>query len=137
MQKEPLMELTTAMLTAFIGGQVEIQNLAEGYIYHGEIETAVVENKELRLTLNWMAKGEGYPPLPNAWVADDNLDYAASLDIYSVNNIGPSGDEVGGGNRLFLSSEITGERVALYPADGSKLDPAKVRGLQVPAPNNR
>jgi hypothetical protein len=126
------MRLTTELLTPFIGGQIEIQNEGEGYIYRGEIKTAVVEDNELRISLNWMAKGEGYPPLPTGWVAERSLDYAASLDIYSVSNIGSSGYEVGGGNRICLNSQIVGELVVIYPADGSKLDPAKVKGLRLP-----
>lgn len=125
------MRLTTQMLTTFIGGQIEVQNPNEGYIYRGEIKTAVVEDNEVRITLNWMAKGEGYPPIPTRWVTDGRLDYAASLEIYSVSNIGPSGGEVGGGNRISLNSQIVGELVVLYPADGSKLDPTKVVGLKL------
>ena len=127
------MRLTTEMLTPFIGGQIEVQNQDEGYLYRGEIKTVVVEDNELRVALNWMAKGEGYPPIPTGWVADERLVYAASLEIYTVSNIGPSGEEVGGDDRICLNSPIVGELTILYPANGSKLDPAKVKGLNLPA----
>lgn len=125
------MRLTTEELVRFIGGQMEIQNQGEGYIYRGEIKSIVVENNEVKAQFNWCAKGEGYPPLPERWVKDSNLEYGASLEIYSVSNIGPSSEEVGGGDRICLMSPIVGETVVLFPADGSKLDPAKVEGLEL------
>jgi hypothetical protein len=111
------------MLATFVGGQIEVQNEGERYIYRGEIKTAVVEANEVRITLNWMAKGEGYPPIPTSWVVENRLDYTASLEIYTVSE---------GGRRLCLNSLIIGELVVLYPSDGSKLDPTKVKGLSLP-----
>ncbi len=110
---------------------MEITNEGEEYLYRGEIETIAVKDGELQVQFSWLAKGEGFPPLPEKWVKDDRLDYKASLEIYSANNIGPSGGEVGGGDRICLTSPIVGETVVLYPPDGSKLDPAKVEGLQL------
>jgi len=123
------MQVTSKILAPFVGGQMEIQNQGEGYIYRGEVKTVTVENNELKVLFAWVAKGEGFPPLPNNWVKDDKLEYAASLDIYSTSNIGPSGEEVGGSDRVCFNSSIVGETVILYPPDGSKLDPAKVEGL--------
>ena len=125
------MQLTTQTVTRFIGGQVEIQNQDEGYMFRGEVKTIVVENNELRVKFAWLAKGEGYPPFPKKWVSDDNLDYVASLEIYSVSDIGSSGHDVGGDSRLCLNSSIVGETVVLFPPNGSKLDPAKVEGLRL------
>jgi hypothetical protein len=125
------MELKKDVLEAFKGGQAEIQNSNEGYLYRGQIESITLEGGEVAIGFTWLAKGEGFPPLPKRWVKDDQLDYRASLLIYSVSNIGPSGDEVGGGDRLCLTSPIVGETVILYPADGSKLDPSKVEGLEL------
>jgi hypothetical protein len=110
---------------------MEIQNQGEGYIFRGEVETIVVEDNELQVKFSWIAKGEGYPPLPTGWVKGDRLDYGASLEIYSVSDIGPSGGDVGGDSRLCLMSPIVGETVILFPPNGSKLDPAKVVGLQL------
>lgn len=130
------MELSTGVLAAYVGGQMEIQNPGEGYLYRGEIAAIEVkgdnpEEQELVAQFKWLAKGEGYPPLPTSWVKADRLDdYVARLMIYAVTNIGPSGDEIGGGDRLCLNSSIVGETVILFPPDGSKLDPATVEGLE-------
>lgn len=126
-----MIQLTPEIVSEFIGGQMEIQNESEGYIYRGEIKTITVENNELRAEFIWLAKGEGSPPLPDRWVKDERLDYMASLDIYSVSNIGPTGNEIGGSDRISLLSPIVGELVILYPPDGSKLDPSKVEGLDL------
>lgn len=123
--------LTKKVVERFVGGQAEIQNQNEGYIYRGEIKTIAVEDNELRVQFVWIAKGEGFPPVPQKWIKDDRLVYAASLEIYSVSDIGSSGHDVGGDSRLYLSSPIVGEVVILYPPNGSKLDPAKVEGLQL------
>lgn len=125
------MRLTTQAVQRFVGGQIEVQNQGEGYIFRGEIASVVVENNEFRATCVWLAKGVGTIPAIERWVKDDNLDYAASLEIYSVSDIGPGTE---GGNRLCLQSGIVGETVVLFPPDGSKLDRAKVEGLEpVPA----
>ena len=121
------MRLTTAEVERFIGGQIEIHNQNEGYLYRGEIAAAVVENDEFHVKCAWLGKGEGFPSLPPRWVKDDNLDYAASLEIYAASDIGPGTE---GGNRLCLQSAIVGETVVLFPPDGSKLDRAKVEGLE-------
>lgn len=125
------MKLTSKMLAQYVGGQMEIQNQGEGYIYRGEVKAIVLEGNELRVEFVWVAKGEGFPPLPKKWVKDDKLDYVISLEIYSVSNIGPSGGEVGGDDRICFNSSIVGELAVLYPPNGSKLDPAKVEGLQL------
>ncbi len=124
------MQLTTQLVERFTGGQIEIQNQDEGYLYRGEIETIVVENNELRVKFAWLAKGEGFPPVPQKWVKADRPDYTASLELFSASDIGSSGHDTGGDSRLCLNSCIVSEIVVLYPPNGSKLDPSKVEGLQ-------
>jgi hypothetical protein len=130
-------QLTTQLLAAYIGGQIEIQNGGEGYLYRGEIKTAeVTSDDELAITLNWMAKGEGIEAdgnrLPTGWINDrDQLNYTASLQIYSVSNMGRSRE--GGDDRICLTSTIIGETAVIFPPNGSKLDPAKVRDLELSA----
>jgi hypothetical protein len=126
-----IMQLTTQAVERFKGGQMETQNQNEGYLYRGEVEAIAVEDNELRVKFAWLAKGEGFPPIPQKWVKDDRLDYAASLYIYSASDIGSSGHDVGGDSRLCLDSFIVGETVVLYPPNGSKLDPSEVEGLQL------
>ena len=119
------MRVTTGHVARFVGGQMEIQNKGEGYMFRGEIqkiEVAEAEN-ELRVKFAWIAKGEGYPPLPKRWVRDEQVDYAASLEVYTASDIGPSET---GGSRLCFQSSIVGETVVLFPPDGSKLDRSKV-----------
>ncbi len=117
------MELNTTVLSPFKGGQLEIQNQGEGYIYRGEIESVVVEGDEVKVKFVWLAKGKGFPPA--GWVNDDNLNYAASTVIYSANEIG--------GGRVAMNSPIVGEMAVFFPPDGSKLDPSKVEGLKLAA----
>jgi len=125
------MDLTTETFARFVGGQMEIQNEQEGYLYRGEIATIAVKDGELKVRFAWLAKGEGFPPLPHRWVRDDVLDYAASFMIYRVSDIGSSGGDVGGDSRLCLDSFINGETAILFPPNGSMLDPAKVEGLEI------
>ena len=117
------MELTNEMAVQYVGGQMEIQNSAEGYIFRGEIEDISIENDELTVKFKWLAQGAGFPPLPTKWVLSSHFDYGASLEIYTPSDIGE--------NRLSLNSAVTGETAILYPPDGSKLDPAQVEGLDL------
>ncbi len=125
------MKLTTEDVQRFVGGQMEVQNAGEGYIYRGEIETIAVENDELKVRFAWLAKGEGFPPIPTGWVKDDVLDYALSLEVCSVADIGSTGHDFGGDSRIGISSFFIGETVVLFPPNGSKLDPAQVEGLDL------
>lgn len=127
MQTEAFMQITTESLAPFQGGQMEIQNQGEGYLFRGETATLVVEGKEFKARFAWLAKGEGFPPLPRKWVKADRLDYTASLEIYTASDIGPGSD--GGPNRLCLNSSIVGETVVLYPPGTSTLDRSRVEGL--------
>jgi len=111
------------LVKEYVGGQMEVQNPTEKYMYRGEIETISIENNELKVRLAWLAQGKGYPPLPQKWVKADRLDYEASLEVYSPCEIG-----VG---RIVLHSSVTNETVALFPPNGSKLDASKVEGLEL------
>lgn len=117
------MEITSKMMAIYIGGQMEIQNVQEKYIFCGEIADIIVKKNELQVKFKWLAKGDGYPPLPEKWTKADNLNYAASLEIYSPVDIGEE--------RLCLSCSITGEVVVFYRLGGSKLDVNKVEGLVI------
>ncbi len=123
------MELTQEVAGRYVGGQLEAQNSDEGYLYRGEIAAIAVDGEgsdaTLKVTLNWNAKGVGFPPVPNGWVKDDRLTYSASLMIFSVTSIGD--------DRILLHTSITRETVVLYPPGGSKLDPSNVKGLNIAA----
>lgn len=115
------MEITTETLSRFVGGQLEIQNQNEGYLYRGEIESIEVDNDSIKVKFAWLAKGEGYPPLPERWVNDENLDYVVSRMLSSASDIGDG--------RVSINVSIVWELLVFFPPDGSKLDPAKVEGL--------
>lgn len=115
------MEITTELLSGFVGGQLEIQNQNEGYLYRGEVESAEVDDDSIKVRFAWLAKGEGYPPVPTRWVKDDQLDYSAGLMLCSASDIGDG--------RLAVNVSIVWELLVFFPPDGSKLDPAKVEGL--------
>jgi hypothetical protein len=118
------MNPTTESLAKYIGGQLEVQNTNEGYVYRGEISSIAIKGNDLTLKLKWNAKMR-----PEGWINDTKLDYAASLEIYTCSEIGD--------DRFCLASFITGETVVLFPSNVSnerKLDPSKVKGL---APLNK
>jgi len=56
------MRLTTRDLQRFVGGQMEVQNEREGYLYRGEINTISVTDGSLCVDHSWVARGVGFPP---------------------------------------------------------------------------
>ena len=122
-----MVDLNPDVLAAFIGGQLEIQNQDEDYICRGEIKNAEVKCGVLVIDFSWVAEGEGFPP--RGWHAGRNLHYEASLDIFAGGLVGPSSE--GGGSRFTMMSMFIGETVTFFPPDGSKLDPATVKGLKL------
>ncbi len=116
------MIVSTETLARFVGGQLEIQNEGEYYIFRGEVETVEVVDKNVKVKFAWLAKGKnGFPP--DGWINDDNLDYAASIEIYFATDIGDG--------RVAMNSPLVGEFAVFFPPNGSKLDPAKVDGLKL------
>jgi hypothetical protein len=120
-------QLTTEMLARFIGGEAEIQNGGEDYLYRGEISAITIENREVALQFAWLAKNRGGPfggggtgPSED-WDTSTNLENRMSLDIYSFSEISEG--------RVAFNSPIVGEVVVLFPPDGSHIDPTNVHGL--------
>lgn len=113
------MQVDQVTLDRFVGGEIEIQNQNERYIYRGEVSGVTLNGDELHFDLAWMAKGVGYPPLPTGWERDHTLVYDVNLMIYTFSDIG--------GGRLCLSSFITGETTVLFPPNGSKLDQSPIK----------
>lgn len=110
--------LTSERLVPFIGGQLQILNEKEGYLYRVEIAGISLKDGTLFVLFAWLAKGEGYPPLPTRWINASKLDYTFSLEFALVSDIGM--------RLIAFTSHITGELVVLYPPGGSKLEPSKV-----------
>ena len=66
------MELTNEILAKYIGGDMEIQNSFEEYLFRGPIASAVItEDMTLKVKFKWLAKGVGFPPLPEKWIKAD------------------------------------------------------------------
>ena len=78
------LELTTELLTPYVGGQAEVQNENEAYLFRGDIKNISVEGHVLNVEFDWLAKGEGFPPLPHRWVLEENRNYQASLELFST-----------------------------------------------------
>ena len=115
------MKPITESLSRFERGQMEVQNKVENCLLRGQIETIVVEDNTVTVKFAWLEKRPRNPPNPGRWVKDDNLDYGASLEIYSVANIS--------NGRISMYSKIVGELVVLSPTGVSRLGPSKVEGL--------
>ena len=111
--------LTTENMRKFVGGQMEVQNSGEGYLYRGETRIIEVEGTVLKVTFVWLATGEGFPSEPNRWVRSEPKDYAASLELYQVLEQTET-------DRLVLHSSIVGETIVFFPPGGSTLDKTKV-----------
>lgn len=123
-------KITDELLRRYIGGQVEIQNSFEKYLFRGEIASIEIERDEdsrepmLAFTLAWMAECVGYPAQPERWVLHDDLGHGIDLSVCIAAQLGD--------NRLMFTHSYTGEVAVLYPLGGSQLDPAKVEGLVLP-----
>ena len=118
------MELTNEIVGRYVGGQMEILNPREGYMRRGEIAEIGIEGENLKVRFSWLAKGEGYPPLPKKWVNDDTLDFGINLTMCGVS-------DSFGEARIAINDTITGELSMLFLPGGSKLDPAQVEGLKL------
>jgi hypothetical protein len=116
-------QLTKEDVTPYVGGQIEIQNPNEGYIFRGEILTITIngegDSAVLSVTLSWMARGIGLPPI--GWETDDELDYGLGLAMSVTSRLSDA--------RLRVKPSIIGEIIVLFPPGGSRLDPALVEGL--------
>jgi len=117
------MELTSLILEKYAGGQMEIQDQTEEYLYRGELKSISIKDDGIHVEFVWVAEGKGFPPFPHRWVNINTLKYVAGLYVYMPSNIGDG--------RIALQSQISNELVVLYPPDGSKLDIAKIEGLEI------
>lgn len=124
------MILTNEMLARYVGGQLEIQDHDEGIVYRGRIKTIAAFGDRIIMKLAWAAKSELNAAFK--WVNYGKLDYIIDLIFYSATNIGPSGGEIGGDDRIYFTSPSpswTRKIIVLFPPNGSKLDSNKVEGL--------
>lgn len=123
------MQLTTEKLIPFIGGQLEIQNPSEGYLYRGEIAQAEVVGNDLKVRFAWIAKNDGGPSRPSPeWTVHDTFEYDLNLLIYRASDISMG--------RIGINSSFIGELAVFFPKgytnlDGEekKLERSRVKGL--------
>ena len=110
----------TEVFSGYVGGQLEVQNPGEGYLYRGEISSVEVvgdgQDCEVTVNFNWLAKFSD-----GRWVKTDPTEWQASTPIYSLSEIGQG--------RLCMTSQITGELAVFFPVGGSQLQREKVFGL--------
>lgn len=116
-------ELTTDMLLPFIGGQLEITGYDFEELFRGEIESAVVEDNQIKVRFAWLAKNDGNPDRPsNEWTANSRLDYKPSLEEYWA---AEKGDGLITINCVGISEQAT-----FFPKGyTNNLDHAQVKGL--------
>ena len=117
------MQLSNSVLAGFVGGDVEIQNPNEGYLYRGPTTNLKVENGILKIEFEWMAQGEGYPPIPSRWVSTNKTKYEADLMFCSE----MKEDSLG---RIVFTYNAVGEIVVIFPVNGSKLGIEKVKVVE-------
>ncbi len=115
--------ISTDALQRFVGGEAEVQDENENYLYRGEIASIGIEKSKLKIRFAWLAKNQGgaLPHNSLKWDARDDLDYEASLALFTPSEIGQG--------RIAFGSYIMGEILILFPADGSKMDPQHIEGL--------
>lgn len=109
------------VIERFVGGQLEVQNRNEDYLYRGEISSIELDGEgdslKLVVGLAWFAKME----MDFQWHVVEPTPYEIGMLIYSVSVVSDG--------RLFLSSWITGENTTLFPPGDSRLKPEQVQGL--------
>lgn len=123
------MKLTTQLLLAFVGGQMEIVHPLSNYHYIGQLREAVVndERYDLQVTFEWLAQGVGEVPhrmyvAVNIWPAI----WRRNLAPFTVLDIGADG--------LRLSSSVGQESVFFFPRGYHRnINPSMVEGLTVPS----
>ena len=115
------MQLTNEILAQYVGGDMEIQNEEEDYLFRGLIKKIGIEDRTIKVEFEWLAKSDGGRLSPGEWSKDKKTDYQMNLTIFAPSDIGE--------RRLCFISSIVGELVVIFPPDGSHLDPKKVKGL--------
>lgn len=114
------MELTQDIVDGYVGGQLEVQNMSENYLYRGEIKSVTMDSEDgsqrIVITFAWLAKMS-----ETGWEVNDPKPYKASMALYKASDVGQG--------RIFLSSPFLRESTTLFPPGGSKLEASEVQGL--------
>lgn len=121
--------LTDTRLARFIGGQIKIHY--PDSVCCGEIKTITIQNDELIVRLNWMAKGEGIKgsfPMRTVrdWVNDaSSLDLRMNVAKFLVVNRPLE--------RIRLENHTDDQYVFLCPSSAPLLNPRVIAGLRSPS----
>ena len=113
------MNLTDESLQKYVGGQLEIQNPKERYIYRGEVSEVSIVNEILRVKFSWLTKAEEFPS-PVRWTDIERKLYEVSLLI--ANSL-----DIGEGRVAISTGVIHNELLIFFPPDGSKPEPTTSR----------
>lgn len=121
------MDLTTEAFQKFVGGDIEIQNKKENYLYRGPIKAITIVEDDLVVVTTWLAqmiKDEAEAKaLGQRWkLVVGHEPYRTPLQICTVSDVGEG--------RLCLISPVIGELTMLYPAGGSQLSQSRVSGFE-------
>lgn len=116
-----MIELTQTVLTPYIGGQLEIQNPRENYLYRGEVQEVHIDGSTLQVVFKWLAKMGDEPCSWQIAPAEDHV-YRINLDYVTATK--PD-------DRILYQYHAVGEVCVFFPPNGSRLDPSRVVGLDL------
>ena len=108
-------ELLPTLRDRYIGGDIEEHSHPEG-IFRGPISDIKIEGDTLTISSPWCAHFEG-----EGWVKWHITSGGYSLEYCTAPQ------DIGNDRLMFSSTPFS--RIVLFPKDGSKLDPKKVRNL--------
>lgn len=115
------MELANDILQQYVGGQLEVQNPEEGYLFRGKIRTVGIQDEDLVVEFVWLAEGEGYPPLPKKWVKVKPEPYQVNSALFTASDIGD--------DRICLTT-LLHETAVFFLAKNCRFDSSAVEGLE-------
>jgi len=107
------MELTTEVLSKFVGGVMEISNRVENHHYMGKIQEIEVKDGMLIVKFHWLIKKNG-----RQWKKVSPISYLGNLKICNLSDIGR--------DRLFICIPVVEETSILYLPTDSKLNQVEV-----------
>ena len=96
---------------SYVGGQMEVQNPYEGYMYRGEISEIGIEGDKLKIEFDWVSKAKEFSPAQPVWARHKEMSYSIDLRAYTPL-------DVGGGEFAIHSRSSNREVVMLLPKGG-------------------
>lgn len=104
------MELTTEVLSKFVGGVMEISNRVENHHYMGRIQEIEVKNETLIVKFYWLIKKDKN----KQWKEVSPISYFGNLKICNLSDVGK--------DRLFICIPVVEETSILFLPTDSKLN---------------